>query len=68
MKQTPLGVCSSKGCFIFSREMKKIVLILLALGLLLLWLFVWLIGGAIVGLIHGAISLGGKWCYKEVAA
>jgi len=43
-------------------------LILLALGLLLLWLFVWLIGGAIVGLIHGAISLGGKWCYKEVAA
>lgn len=43
-------------------------LIILALGLLLLWLFVWFVGGAIVGLIHGAISLGGKWCYKEVPA
>jgi len=43
-------------------------LIILALGLLLLWLFVWLVGGAVVGLIHGAISLGGKWCYKEVPA
>lgn len=43
-------------------------LILLAVGLLLLWLFVWFIGGAIVGLIHAVVSLGGKWCYKEVAA
>lgn len=42
-------------------------LILLALALLLLWLFVWFIGGAIVGLIHGLCVLGGKWCYKEVA-
>lgn len=43
-------------------------LILLAFGLLFLMLFVWLLGGAIGGLISGVISLGGKWCYKEVAA
>ena len=42
-------------------------LILLALALLFLWLFVWFIGGTIVGLIHGLCVLGGKWCYKEVA-
>ncbi len=45
-----------------------VAIIVLALGLFLLWLFVWLIGGAIVGLIRGLIRLGGKWCYKEVAA
>ena len=45
-----------------------VAIIVLALGLLLLWLFVWLIGGAMVGLIRGLIGLGGKWCYKEVAA
>ena len=43
-------------------------LILLAVGLLFLMLFIWLLGGAIGGLIHGVITLGGKWCYKEVAA
>ena len=42
-------------------------LILLALALLFLWLFVWFIGGAIVGLIRGLCVFGGKWCYKEVA-
>lgn len=42
--------------------------ILLALGLLALWLFVWFIGGAIAGLISGVIGLGQSWCYKEVAA
>ena len=41
--------------------------VLLALALLFLWLFVWFIGGAIVGLIHGLCVIGGKWCYKEVA-
>ena len=40
--------------------------IVLALGLLLLWLFVWFVGGAIGGLIRGVIDLGRKWCYKEV--
>ena len=40
--------------------------IVLALGLLLLWLFVWFIGGAIGGLIRNVIELGRKWCYEEV--
>ena len=43
-------------------------LVVLALGLLLLWLFIWFIGGPIVGLIRGAFRLGGRWCYEEVAA
>ena len=43
-------------------------IILLALGLLFLWLFIWFIGGAIAGMIAGVIHLGGRWCYKEVAA
>ena len=43
-------------------------LILLALGLLFLWLLIWFIGGAIVGLIRGVCALGRKWCYKEVPA
>ena len=40
--------------------------IVLALGLLLLWLFVWFVGGAIGGLIRNVIELGRKWCYEEV--
>ena len=43
-------------------------LITLALGLLFLWVFIWFIGGAIVGLIRGVVSLGARWCYKEVSA
>ena len=39
-----------------------------ALGILLLWLFIWLLGGAIPGLVRGLCSLGRKLCYKEVAA
>ena len=42
-------------------------LILLSLALLFLWMFVWFIGGGIVGLIRGLCALGGSWCYKEVA-
>ena len=42
--------------------------IALALGLLLLWLFIWFVGTAIGGLIRSVIRLGGSWCYKEVAA
>lgn len=38
----------------------------LALGLLFLWLSVWFVGGAMVGLVRGLVALGGKWCYKEV--
>ena len=40
--------------------------VVLALGLLLLWLFVWFIGGAIGGLIRSVIELGRKWCFVEV--
>lgn len=43
-------------------------LILLALGLVFLMLFIWFLGGAIGGLVQGVIALGGKICYKEVAA
>lgn len=41
-------------------------LVLLALGLLFLWLFIWFIGGVLAGFINGLISLGGRLCYKEV--
>ena len=43
-------------------------LVVLALGLLFLWIFVWFVGGAIAGLINEIIKLGGKWCFKEVSA
>ncbi len=45
-----------------------IALALAAIGLLLLWLFIWFIGGAMVGLVKGIVRLGAKCCYKEVAA
>ncbi len=45
-----------------------VALIVLALGILLLWLFIWFIGGAMAGLVRGVCSLGGRWCYKEVPA
>ena len=41
-------------------------IILLALGLLFLWLFIWFIGGAIAGVINGALELGNRLCSKEV--
>ena len=43
-------------------------LVILALGLLFLWLFIWFIGGAMAGLVRGIVNLGGQWCYKEVSA
>ena len=43
-------------------------LIILALCLLFLCILIWFIGGAIVGLIRGVVSLGARWCYKEVSA
>jgi hypothetical protein len=39
-----------------------------AIGILLLWLFVWLLIGAIPGLVRGLSALARKLCYKEVAA
>lgn len=41
-------------------------LVLLALGLLFMWLFVWFIGGVLAGFINAIIDLGGRLCYKEV--
>ncbi len=40
--------------------------IVLAFGLLFAWLFIWFIIGPMVSLVKGIISLGDKWCYKEV--
>lgn len=45
-----------------------VALMLLALALLFLWIFVWFIGNVMVGLVSGVISLGRRWCYKEVQA
>ena len=43
-------------------------IIALALGLLLLWLGIWLIAEVIAGLIRSIGSLYCEWCYKEVPA
>lgn len=40
-------------------------LVIMAVGLLLFWVFVWFLGGAIAGLINAVIRLGGKICYGE---
>jgi len=42
-------------------------LALLAIALLFVWLFVWFLGGAMVGFIRGLCRLGSKMCCKEVA-
>jgi len=42
-------------------------LALCALALLFVWLFIWFLGGAIVGFIRGICRLGRKLCCKEVA-
>ena len=43
-------------------------LALTAIGLLLLWVFIWLLAGAIPGVVRWLVSLGRKLCYKEVSA
>ncbi len=43
-------------------------IIALALGLLFLWLAIWLIAEVIVSLIRSVIELYREWCYKEVPA
>lgn len=43
-------------------------LVILALGLLFLWVFFWLLFGVIPDLIRGVCGLARRWCYKEVAA
>jgi hypothetical protein len=43
-------------------------LIALALGLVFLWITIWLIGGVMVSLVRSVIELGRNWCSKEVPA
>jgi multisubunit Na+/H+ antiporter MnhG subunit len=43
-------------------------IIALALGLLLLWIGIWLIAEVMAGLIRSIGSLYREWCYKEVPA
>ena len=65
-----LGIISAFGSFPKIANLLVALgaaLILIAFGLIFLMLFIWFLGGAIGGLINGVISLGGKWCYKEVA-
>ncbi len=40
-------------------------LVLLAVGLLLIWIFVWLIAAGMVGVVQGAVQLGKRFCTKE---
>ena len=41
-------------------------IIALALGLVFLWISIWLIGGVMVGLVRAVRELAQKWCTKEV--
>ena len=43
-------------------------LVMLALGLLLLWFAIWLIGDVMRGLIGSVRELAEKWCNREVPA
>lgn len=66
-----MALSSAVGAFTMFADVMVVLgaaLVILAIGLLLLWIFVWFVGGAIAGLINGIIKLGGKWCYKEVPA
>ena len=65
------AVSCAFGSFVIFADILVVLgtgLVLLALGLLFLWLFIWFIGGAIAGMINGAIKLGNRLCTKEVAA
>ncbi len=66
-----MALSSAFGAFTIFADVMVVLgtaLVVLALGLLFLWIFVWFVGGAIAGLINGVIKLGGKWCFKEVSA
>ena len=66
-----MALSSAFGAFTIFADVMVVLgaaLVLLALGLLFLWIFVWFVGGAIAGLINEIIKLGGKWCFKEVSA
>ena len=66
-----MALSSAFGAFTIFADVMVVLgaaLVVLALGLLFLWIFVWFVGGAIAGLINEIIKLGGKWCFKEVSA
>lgn len=66
-----MALSSAFGAFTIFADVMVVLgaaLVILALGLLFMWLFVWFVGGAIAGFINAIIKLGGKWCYKEVPA
>lgn len=66
-----MALSSAFGAFTIFADVMVVLgaaLLVLALGLLFLWIFVWFVGGAIAGLINEIIKLGGKWCFKEVSA
>lgn len=66
-----MALSSAFGAFTVFADVMVVLgaaLIVLSLGLLFLWIFVWFVGGAIAGLINALIKLGGKWCFKEVTA
>lgn len=66
-----MALSSAFGAFTIFADVMVVLgtaLLVLALGLLFLWLFVWFVGGAIAGFVNGIIKLCGKWCYKEVPA
>ena len=66
-----MALSSAFGAFTIFADVMVVLgaaLVVLALGLLFLWIFVWFVGGAIAGLINEVIKLGGKWCFKEVSA
>ena len=43
-------------------------IVALAVGLLLLWVALWLVGSVMVGLVRWVRELSEQWCYKEVPA
>lgn len=63
-------VTAFSGFALFSEKLIVLgcAVILLALGVLFLWLFTWFVFGGIVGLFRGVIRLGRAWCCEEVPA
>lgn len=63
------GITATFGSFTVFADILLVfgcTLIVLALGLLFLWIFIWMLGGVIPALIRGVSALARKWCYKEV--
>ena len=66
-----LGIGTAFGCYAVFADILIVIgtsLIVLALGILLIWTAVWLVGGVMVGLIKAVFRLADKWCTREVEA